>query len=137
MGHPCVEVAHRIGVWLTTQTDIERRQAAIAVFASGSTGRVFGCARRGGESGIRTLGRVSPTHAFQACSFNHSDISPFKWVNSLQRVGNTSKPTYAAAKGNAPTAFAAAPNDSRMSPGVAAGATFTVFLPVARGSEGV
>ena len=33
----------------------------------------------GGERGIRTLGRVSPTHAFQACSFNHSDISPFKW----------------------------------------------------------
>ena len=30
----------------------------------------------GGERGIRTLGRVSPTHAFQACSFNHSDISP-------------------------------------------------------------
>src|SRR5438093_1175779 len=29
-----------------------------------------------GESGIRTHGRVSPTHAFQACSFNHSDISP-------------------------------------------------------------
>jgi hypothetical protein len=33
--------------------------------------------RYGGESGIRTHGRVSPTHAFQACSFNHSDISPF------------------------------------------------------------
>ena len=32
--------------------------------------------RIGGESGIRTHGRVSPTHAFQACSFNHSDISP-------------------------------------------------------------
>lgn len=30
----------------------------------------------GGERGIRTLGRVSPTHAFQACSFNRSDISP-------------------------------------------------------------
>ena len=30
----------------------------------------------GGESGIRTHGRVSPTHAFQACSFNRSDISP-------------------------------------------------------------
>ena len=33
-------------------------------------------AKSGGESGIRTHGRVSPTHAFQACSFNHSDISP-------------------------------------------------------------
>ena len=29
-----------------------------------------------GESGIRTHGGVSPTHAFQACSLNHSDISP-------------------------------------------------------------
>src|SRR3990172_12267589 len=32
----------------------------------------------GGERGIRTLGRISPTHAFQACSFNHSDIYPFR-----------------------------------------------------------
>ena len=37
----------------------------------------------GGERGIRTLGRVSPTHAFQACSFNHSDISPFDALRSL------------------------------------------------------
>ena len=36
-------------------------------------------AKAGGERGIRTLGRVSPTHAFQACSFNHSDISPHEW----------------------------------------------------------
>jgi hypothetical protein len=32
--------------------------------------------KNGGESGIRTHGRVTPTHAFQACSFNRSDISP-------------------------------------------------------------
>ena len=33
----------------------------------------------GGESGIRTHGRrFTPTHAFQACSFNHSDISPVR-----------------------------------------------------------
>ena len=31
----------------------------------------------GGEGGIRTHGRVSPTHAFQACSLSHSDTSPF------------------------------------------------------------
>src|SRR5215203_5508058 len=37
----------------------------------------------GGESGIRTHGRVSPTHAFQACSFNHSDISPYR-INNLR-----------------------------------------------------
>ena len=30
----------------------------------------------GGESGIRTHGRVSPTHAFQACAFSRSAISP-------------------------------------------------------------
>ena len=30
----------------------------------------------GGERGIRTLDTVSHIHAFQACSFNHSDISP-------------------------------------------------------------
>jgi hypothetical protein len=39
--------------------------------------------KSGGESGIRTHGRVSPTHAFQACSFNHSDISPFR-INHLR-----------------------------------------------------
>ena len=42
----------------------------------------------GGETGIRTLGRVSPTHAFQACSFNHSDISPFR-ISYLRAVGNS------------------------------------------------
>ena len=34
------------------------------------------CLRNGGERGIRTLDRVSPIHAFQACAFNHSAISP-------------------------------------------------------------
>ena len=32
--------------------------------------------RRGGEGGIRTRGGVTPTHAFQACSFGLSDTSP-------------------------------------------------------------
>src|SRR3954465_8706041 len=31
---------------------------------------------RGGESGIRTHGTVSRTHAFQACALSHSAISP-------------------------------------------------------------
>ena len=39
-----------------------------------------GCSRiesLGGERGIRTLGTVlGRTHAFQACAFNHSAISP-------------------------------------------------------------
>ncbi len=29
-----------------------------------------------GERGVRTLGTLSSTHAFQACTFDHSDISP-------------------------------------------------------------
>src|SRR5690242_6945049 len=33
-------------------------------------------AATGGESGIRTHVRVSPKHAFQACAFSHSAISP-------------------------------------------------------------
>ena len=33
-------------------------------------------ARFNGEGGIRTHGRCYPTHAFQACSFSHSDTSP-------------------------------------------------------------
>ena len=44
--------------------------------ANGSRERNERLTKVGGERGIRTLGRVSPTHAFQACSFNHSDISP-------------------------------------------------------------
>ena len=31
----------------------------------------------GGEGGIRTLGTRKRTHTFQACSFSHSDTSPF------------------------------------------------------------
>ena len=38
--------------------------------------------------GIRTLGRVSPTHAFQACSFNHSDISPSLESRTCERSPN-------------------------------------------------
>ena len=36
----------------------------------------------GGESGIRTHVRVSPKHAFQACAFNHSAISPSRNFSS-------------------------------------------------------
>ena len=42
----------------------------------------------GGETGIRTLDRVSPIHAFQACAFSHSAISPqwvgFRYLNRLE-----------------------------------------------------
>ena len=30
----------------------------------------------GGEKGIRTLDTIARIHAFQACAFNHSAISP-------------------------------------------------------------
>jgi hypothetical protein len=49
----------------------------------------------GGEGGIRTLGKVTPTHAFQACSFNHSDTSPMlvssmDYLDLLARNGRQS-----------------------------------------------
>src|SRR5580704_12908852 len=38
---------------------------------------MFGCdLRTGGESGIRTHVTLSSKHAFQACAFSHSAISP-------------------------------------------------------------
>jgi hypothetical protein len=40
----------------------------------------------GGEGGIRTRGGVAPTHAFQACSFGHSDTSP-KTSNIFKETG--------------------------------------------------
>ena len=54
----------------------------------GSTSSPRGTKREnGGESGIRTHGRrITPTHAFQACTFNHSDISPREC--SLQVTGS-------------------------------------------------
>ena len=44
--------------------------------ASDARVRAGADAADGGESGIRTHGRVSPTHAFQACAIDHSAISP-------------------------------------------------------------
>ncbi len=46
----------------------------------------------GGEGGIRTPGTVSRTHAFQACSFSHSDTSPHRngrvgWASSNEGAG--------------------------------------------------
>src|ERR1700680_1077067 len=38
--------------------------------------------RYGGEGGIRTHGRVSPTLAFEASSFNRSDTSPQRQSHS-------------------------------------------------------
>src|SRR6267154_1597020 len=42
---------------------------------------MFGCdLKYGGESGIRTHVTLSSKHAFQACAFSHSAISPFFYV---------------------------------------------------------
>ncbi len=35
----------------------------------------------GGEGGIRTLGALEGTHAFQACAFDRSATSPFEYKN--------------------------------------------------------
>ena len=41
------------------------------------------CLGTGGETGIRTLDTLSSIHAFQACAFSHSAISPWEdWLGS-------------------------------------------------------
>ena len=42
-----------------------------------------------GERGVRTLGTLSSTHAFQACTFDHSDISPKKPKPEQRREGDS------------------------------------------------
>ena len=43
--------------------------------------------KSGGETGIRTLDTVSRIHAFQACAFSHSAISP-RYINQeLRGIG--------------------------------------------------
>ena len=45
-------------------------------------GRSSSSWRYGGEGGIRTHGRVTPTHAFQACRFGHSRTSPHAYLRA-------------------------------------------------------
>src|SRR6266851_3526815 len=45
--------------------------------------------RSGGEGGIRTHGRISSTHAFQACSLNRSDTSPCFVANDFINLAET------------------------------------------------
>ena len=54
----------------------ELNQRASMLANSGELRRMLFGKGNGGESGIRTHVRVSPKHAFQACAFNHSAISP-------------------------------------------------------------
>jgi hypothetical protein len=58
-----------------------------------SASRCSGAGKRsGGEGGIRTHGEVSPTHAFQACSFSHSDTSPREARAGLSESADDSPP---------------------------------------------
>ncbi len=50
--------------------------------------------RTGGESGIRTHVRVSPKHAFQACAFSHSAISPVRISARTICIGALSMPSW-------------------------------------------
>ena len=47
--------------------------------------------KNGGERGIRTLDTFARIHAFQACSFNHSDTSPKKHLAApkASKIENT------------------------------------------------
>src|SRR5216684_1171166 len=72
------------------QSGINHRKTAIYI----STGY-------GGESGIRTHGTVSRTHAFQACALSHSAISPDGL--SLKGHGDFCKGPRAAIRAISPT----------------------------------
>jgi hypothetical protein len=72
--------------WNAFAADIRRARARLRGRSRVIQGR-FGDARScapecmvmkiaGGQRGIRTLGRLAPTHAFQACAFNHSATCP-------------------------------------------------------------
>ena len=58
----------------------------------------------GGERGIRTLDRVSPIHAFQACAFNHSAISPGRRGTVLRRQKRPRQFSLTRARPHTPTA---------------------------------
>src|ERR1700676_5028255 len=54
----------------------EKSLLLLGLIAREFTWRIYGLGQSGGESGIRTHGTVSRTHAFQACALSHSAISP-------------------------------------------------------------
>ena len=83
--------------WAIDGTPIESRDAAATAVRCSSMSRrrrastempcaVFRQRSAGGERGIRTLDRVSPIHAFQACAFNHSAISPTERCGCFFRI---------------------------------------------------
>lgn len=56
--------------------ELHPRKVKLGVYAPLATLARSTSVQNGGESEIRTREGLSPLHAFQACSFNHSDISP-------------------------------------------------------------
>jgi hypothetical protein len=52
------------------------RRLGAAMRSERSKRTSFCSAKTGGQRGIRTLDRLSPIHAFQACAFNHSATCP-------------------------------------------------------------
>ena len=51
-------------------------RSQMEIWERGKARESHGGEENGGEGGIRTLGTVTRTHAFQAGSLNHSDTSP-------------------------------------------------------------
>ena len=75
--------------------------ASFAYFGGKGGGISLQLRLAGGESGIRTHVTLSSKHAFQACAFSHSAISPakpgkddsFRKAIASRRVGSESTPT--------------------------------------------
>ena len=63
----------------------EKSLLLLGLVARDFTQRIHTLGQSGGESGIRTHGTVSRTHAFQACALSHSAISPD--ALSWRRIG--------------------------------------------------
>ena len=60
----------RLGLFKEEEASITNREIRLLLIPLSSLG--------GGQGGIRTHGTVSSTHAFQACSLNHSDTCPWQ-----------------------------------------------------------
>ena len=70
--------------------------------------------KNGGEGGIRTHGRISPTHAFQACSLNRSDTSPGRLNNLAERMDSRTLPH----RGRTTSVFADRPESKELATGL-------------------
>ncbi len=80
--HTAQGMAERVGFEPTDRVNDQRfsrppRSTTLAPLLLSNTNLQVQPTRTGGEGGIRTHGRVPPTHAFQACTFSHSVTSPY------------------------------------------------------------